>query len=145
MSREIKFRAWREDVVSTEPYGRNSFEQKFIESNIEDIKTREFSSFEEKWFVKACRVDIMQYIGIKDKNGKEIYEGDIVRQYADCAELGKSLHFFYVVEWSEEYCGFVGRDIHSNEIYLMPGLKDIEVIGNVYENADLLKKAEVTE
>lgn len=145
MSRVNKYRAWREDIVSTEPYGRNSFEQKFMENDIEDIKTREFGSFEEKGFVKARRVDIMQYIGIGDKNGKEVYERDIVRQYADCTELGKNLYLFYVVEWSEEYCAFVGREICSNETYLMPDLKDIEVIGNVYENADLLKEVEISE
>lgn len=135
MSREIKFRAWREDVVSTEPYGNNSFEQKFIESNIEDIKTREFSSFEEKWFVKACRVDIMQYIGIKDKNGKEIYEGDIVR--TNSGRLCKVVWFS-----SSQYQGWDLTPIETkNPAPTEVGFwNNLEVIGNVYENADLLKE-----
>lgn len=82
-----------------------------------------------------------QYIGVPDMNGKEIYDGDIVRQFADCTEQGKSLYFFYVIEWDKEYCAFFGREIHSDEAYLMLDLQDIEVIGNVYENADLLKEA----
>lgn len=138
MSIENKFRAWNiekkimcydNEDESTElwdgAYGSEVGMINFHLNMPEHLKTYEY----------------MQYIGVKDNNGKEIYDGDIVSQYADCTELGKSLYFFYVIEWSEEYCGFVGRDIYSNEIYLMPDLKDIEVIGNVYENADLLKEA----
>lgn len=80
-----------------------------------------------------------QCIGITDKNGKEIYEGDVFKQFADCTESGTSLYYFYVIEWNEEYCAFVGREIHSSETYLMPDLEDIEIIGNVYENAYLLR------
>ena len=82
-----------------------------------------------------------QYIGVEDKNGREIYEGDIARQFADCTELGTDLYYFYKIEWNGEYCAFVGREIYSDEVYLFPDLADIEVIGNVYENADLLKEA----
>lgn len=81
-----------------------------------------------------------QYISVDDKNGKEIYEGDIVRQFADCTELGNDLYFFYVIEWDKEYCAFVGRETHSNETYLMSDLEGVEVIGNAYDNSDLLKK-----
>ena len=81
-----------------------------------------------------------QYIGVDDKNGKEIYEGDIVRQFADCTELGNDLYFFYVIEWDKEYCAFVGRETHSNETYLMSDLEGVEVIGNAYDNSDLLKE-----
>lgn len=131
MSREIKFRAWREDVVSTEPYGRNSFEQKFMESDIEDIKTKEFGSFEEKGVVKAHRVDIMQYIGVKDKNKQEIYEKDIVR--ID----GKKRAF--VVMWVCDTARF-GLQSIDELLYFEFGIGSrIEVIGNVYENANLLQ------
>lgn len=136
MSREIKFRAWREDVVVTEPYGRNSFEQKFMENDIDDMKTREFASFEEKGCVKAHRVDIMQYIGVKDKNGKEIYEGDIVR--TNNGRLCKVVWFS-----SPQYQGW---DLEAIETKNPPPDKnrlweDLEVVGNVYENANLLKEA----
>lgn len=138
MSRENKFRAWNiekkimcydnEDESAELWDGAYGSEVGMINEYLnlpEHLKTYEY----------------MQYIGVKDKNEKEIYEGDIVRQYADCTELGNSLYFFYVMEWSEEYCGFIGREIYSDETYLMPDLEDIEVIGNVYENADLLKEA----
>lgn len=135
MSREIKFRAWREDIVSTEPYGRNSFEQKFMESDIEDIKTKEFGSFEEKGVVKAHRADIMQYIGVNDKNGKEIYEGDIVR--TNSGRLCKVVWFS-----SSQYQGWDLTPIETkNPAPTEVGFwNNLEVIGNVYENADLLKE-----
>lgn len=137
MSKINKYRAWREDIVSTEPYGRNSFEQKFMENDIEDIKTRKFDSFEERGFVKAHRADIMQYIGIDDKNGKEIYEGDIVK-IDGYREL-------FVVKF---VCDTVRYVLQSKDELLYFEFcigSRVEVIGNVYENADLLKEVDRNE
>ncbi len=79
--------------------------------------------------------DVMQFTGLLDKNGKEIYEGDItdkgVIEFQTNLnwDSGGSLHSgFYFKTYNNE-----GElDYHSS-------LDDCEVIGNIYENGDLLK------
>lgn len=75
-----------------------------------------------------------QYIGIPDKNGKEIYEDDIVM--SDDGKVGQ-------VQWFEEHLAFMIWCVTDNKVYFAydNDFSKIEVIGNVYENADLLKEA----
>ncbi len=65
-----------------------------------------------------------QFTGLKDKNGKEIYEGDLITYYRS----GNKVH--RRVEWDNVTCGYP---------MLTYNPFDIEIIGNIYENPELLK------
>lgn len=82
---------------------------------------------------------ICRCTGLKDKNGKLIWENDVVKQFADCNELGNSLYFFYQIRWNNEYSAFEGYEIYTEETVLFPDLEDIEVIGNIFDNPELLE------
>ena len=80
------------------------------------------------------RFIIMQWTQLKDKNGKEIYEGDIV--YVIC-EDGNA-----VIEWDEDSAKFsIKFDDWIADFDWYSG-KDLEVIGNIYENPELLNKGD---
>lgn len=144
MRREIKFRAW----CKTEDWYNGEREEKyFMENDIEEINLEPTENDPKGEFIGKlgiwCGIHesiLMQYTGVKDKNRKEIYEGDIVRRKMfDDYVIGQ-------VEWFDiGFCGFmlkcgnsyyhIGKSEHT-------GISDCdEVIGNVYENANLLKEA----
>jgi len=77
--------------------------------------------------------EVMQYTGLKDKNGKEIYEGDIVK-YIDMrydSAFGGNKVCVQSVEWNDDGACFFPMLYYCS---------DIEVIGNIYENSELLDK-----
>ncbi len=78
--------------------------------------------------------NFMQYTGLTDKNGKEIFEGDIVKRHK-CDMINE---FIGVVKY--EYCSFVAEDIsqeYDDVLHYQSHL--IEIIGNIYETPELIK------
>ena len=119
-NREIKFRAW--DTKS---------QRMFNDVSIGTVHIFDDSySFKNSAESKDC--EFMQFTGLKDKNGKEIYEGDIVEYEEPRFESGmmKSEVIFSLG------CFEVGGNSFSE--FRHPDI-DLEVIGNTYENPDLLK------
>lgn len=87
-----------------------------------------------------------QSTGLVDKNGKEIYEGDIIKlvEFPDAP--------IYEVKWSNESLAFCveslpyapayndwGTPVGSNLLWALENASDIEIIGNLYDNPELLK------
>ena len=85
---------------------------------------------------------IQQYIGVLDKNEKQIYEGDIVEWDQDIGEfvsLWKKIRG--VVEWNEDWCHFIVKTVDSNDGYPIGvlSLTNYEIIGNLIEDKEKLK------
>ena len=126
--REIKFRAWVKEKKA------------IFEVILIDYVTKKVTYIVERIghllnirHDKFNDVELMQYTGLKDKNRKEIYEGDIFH-------IG-SKKILYVVEWID--CGLKGRQIKNKSwIGLDYWKDDIEVIGNIYENPEVIKEDE---
>jgi uncharacterized phage protein (TIGR01671 family) len=129
--REIKFRAWDTKF------------QKMYFSHDENDDGARVMLFHGDWEVDTCYPDsgddagtipcdgkkavLMQFTGLKDESGKEIYEGDIV--------LWKWLNHDVTasVKWDEDRANFYAGERYGQT------LGAVKVIGNIYENPELLK------
>ena len=113
MSREIKFRAWDREQKKIFPVDSLVFEKG---NAIVNGKTD---------------IDLMQYTGLKDKNGVEIYEGDVLSEPVSPVG-GKDEGYRYrnrVIEWLGACSGYS----------LFAPYASSEVMGNIYENPELME------
>ena len=87
---------------------------------------------------------VMQCTTFLDKNGKEIYEGDIVKDGSIKYPYLKEVYWDDRFQWSLRLVHYGNQfsSSLSNDKYIVPEEMRIEVIGNVYQNTELLKKQE---
>ena len=127
MQRLTKFRAW--DKIANKMYSPKSFKRRHYGLNYQtDSVELSFSGMEH-----AEQVLLMQYTGLKDKNGVEIYDGDI----AECNYCTK--HNLQIVYDAPQFrLKSVGGEACDNA-HLIRINTWLKVIGNIYENPELLE------
>lgn len=125
--REIKFRAWDKENEKMVKVSSIS-----LENN--EIAVKDFGTYH---FFRIKDIELMQYIGLKDKNNKEIYEGDIVlvkpggtsTWYKTVVKFKEGAFIASLID-GEDYIYIFNRGFDSN---------DFEIIGNIYKNKNLLE------
>jgi uncharacterized phage protein (TIGR01671 family) len=133
--RDIRFRAWDRDrrlivdvleidwgLVSDEPVSPEY-------PKIFCCYTDGHDGPEHYWIYNQDDPILMQYTGLKDKNGKEIYKDDIIK-------YGNNIS---VVEWSDRKAAFVVKFKNDRERKSLYWSKYFEIIGNIHQDSHLLK------
>jgi len=124
--REIKFRVWHPKSKRFSYWG-------FIDNMFAGIP----SSNEDGFNMDYVRENSNQYTGLHDRNGKEIWEGDIVKFSAHYFGDRKERERIEVIEWDEEEACYNWKLTFTG---FADGPNWNEVIGNRYENPELLAK-----
>jgi hypothetical protein len=75
---------------------------------------------------------------VKDKNGKPLFEGDVVK------EVDGEVEFYNVVVWNNDVCAFTLSDFVMDSTIISKDIKTYEIVGNVNENIDLLRLTIIT-
>lgn len=132
MNREIKFRAW-DSVHNKMIYLKNCVSfghidefdvyELYIEENV--LKCRGYNAYDDDFdieFADEIDLPIMEYTGLKDKNGVEIYEGDLLKSYYEKPGI---------IKWNDELGAFQIKGIPSQT---MKRYHQMEIMGNIYEN-----------
>jgi uncharacterized phage protein (TIGR01671 family) len=145
MNREIKFRIWDNDLKKFLNSSVRNLE--FLKTYLEIIDQSDFGAA--SFFIQETALIPQQYTGLKDKNGKEIYEGDIVT-YQQPFRASRLTH----PATTDSYRTIKAPVIYNQDDFtyeidryalgtpMIKTRKDIEVVGNIFENPELLKTNE---
>ena len=132
--REIKFRAWHKEKKLMLDVATIEFRE---DGTCEGARCNHPLIHGGNWYYYLDEdIKLIQYTGLKDKNGKEVYEGDIVECYVDGIKEISKVEFF-------EGC-FCIRAKNNDPDYI-PCLctvdtnQTLEIIGNIYENPELIE------
>lgn len=137
MKKQLKFRVWHKQFKKFLPS-----EEWFLDFNGNLM----FFDFDSEMFMKPSEdlYIIQQFTGVKDKNNKEIYEGDIVKTYKEHSSTMHTNWVEYtagVITWLREaFCvcqSGVGGNEMSNYVHCDCCPAGLEIIGNICENSEL--------
>lgn len=149
MTREIKFRAKvKHHDPMTNP--ENGWAEGYYFQDLTQGEMRSFI-FQTPCFWEVIPETVGQFTGLLDKNGKEIYEGDILRGDEYPYNCDGVDNYFVEIVWADNVCGFY-RITHKKPNSTVSGIshgnwseldeediKSFEVIGNIHDNPELLK------
>lgn len=136
MSREVKFRAWGIDRGKMHDVYNIAFHESYGYKAITNEQPLNVNTT----FMNKEEFILMQYTGLKDKNGVEIYEGDIVQIKGHAFQkkpgdfTGIEIDGFYPVTYTER------MELVAGQWLLMHQLPYITVVGNIYEHPHLLER-----
>ena len=131
--REIKFRFYPKNQI-TNFQGKTL--QKMWEATSIDFEENEISNGGD--IFKLDEVELMQYTGLKDKNWKELYEGDIYE-----LKTWSKVYYRWYIRILDTYSGFRHKTIKTERVHrykYWPGWNKFEIIWNIYENPELLNQ-----
>lgn len=132
--RDIKFRCW--DTENKEMLEVQELDYEDSYNGQPMIRTTMYSDY-----FDTEDMILMQYVGLKDKNEKEIYEGDIVKfRFKDDREEFPDLIGY--IEYQTTFTAFIIMSNQGSFKIDITEIKFIEVIGNIYKNLELLEKGE---
>ena len=139
---ELNFRAWHKPNKIMLDLIAINFSLMQITADIENRKIYpELDYWWKETDIPFSEIVLMQSTGLFDKNGKEIYEGDIVR-WKDLESFDDfPIDEVLKVEYSDEFMKWItcNKNDLQDDLYDFTDNRDLEVIGNIYENPEMLE------